>query len=54
MEQKLAEGMAGAELAELAECGLVTYFKQPEAFARAVVEFAQSQGILQTTPILAS
>jgi len=36
----LAEGIPGAESLEFAECGHVTYFEQPEAFARSVIEFA--------------
>jgi pimeloyl-ACP methyl ester carboxylesterase len=38
--QILAEGLPQAQPLELVNCGHVTYFEQPEAFARAIGEFA--------------
>jgi pimeloyl-ACP methyl ester carboxylesterase len=38
--QILAAGLPQARLVELANCGHVTYFEQPAAFAQAVLEFA--------------
>jgi pimeloyl-ACP methyl ester carboxylesterase len=42
----VTENVPGAELVELAKCGHVTYAEQPEAFARAVLDFAERLHVL--------
>lgn len=50
----LAEHIPNARLVEFANCGHVTYAEHPEAFAEAVLQFAQRQDRLTPTPASAS